>query len=206
MTATGEGVGDVVDDIDAVAPDDAVEERRDDPAEPDLRSGDQPRCVRWAEAPHRQSPQPVVIGRIESEERRRQAGHLVGLGFPPRREPVGTIAHVRAHPGVVQQGDDLPVPGDDERTVGLADHRLLTQPGVQRVRVGTVAVVEDLLEEARVGHRRISSPGRQRRTSRARRALGSCPVTTTVASRTGNCGAGSPATPDGGFTRRGRAA
>ncbi len=140
----GEGVGEVLDQVDPVPPLEAVDEAGDDSGDLAAQVVDPPGGVRRAVRPHDQPAQPVVVGRVEPDEARRQLG-VVGAGEGSR--PGGEMADVGADPGVVEQAVDLPV-GADQVGAGLVPHHGgPAELGVQRVRVGAVGVVEDLAQE-----------------------------------------------------------
>ena len=145
------------------------------------------RQMRRPEVVHHQAPDPVMLGRIECDE----GGDCPGSAVRGLRSPgSGQVAPVRADPWVVQQRDDLPVGADDVASVLLARPRAPAQLGVQRVRIGAVGVIENLLKDAGRCHdvpSRCSDRLATGRchcwpyTSSARRSPGSWPVTTTVA-------------------------
>jgi hypothetical protein len=75
------------------------------------------------------APDAVVVRRVLGD----QALHTLPPGADPR---------------VVQQFDDVPVPTDDVRAVGLPHHRCLPQLSIQAIGIGPVGVVKNLLEDA----------------------------------------------------------
>jgi hypothetical protein len=89
-----------------------------------------------------QTPEAIMRGGIHSDE---AAGPFAACtGACTAANPPD------ADPRIVHQGPDLAVGADDVAAVRRAEDRRLTQFRVQRVRVGTVGVVENLGQQARL--------------------------------------------------------
>lgn len=148
----GERVGELVDQVDAFGVSEVVDQPGDDGAEVAPHPVDAAWGVRRPEGPVGHPAQPVVLGRIQLEEARREGRGLLlatlGQWVPGRR---GQVAGVGAESRVVQQALDLVVGADDVRPAPVVEDGSLAQFFVQGVRVRAVGVVQDLAQDA-VGH------------------------------------------------------
>ena len=131
-------IGKIVDDIEPALVAVSVEQLVDEGHDPVVHGVDAGR----GELTHHQPSQPIVLRRIEEEEWAR---------FDPLRADKRNLGLtlVLAHSWVVQQCGDIGIAADGEEAIRQRGDRSLAQPGVERVRVGTVDRVEDLREKIR---------------------------------------------------------
>src|SRR5262252_6529734 len=114
--------------------------------------------MRWisgigrAEVSHECTAHAIVVGWVHSEHarcahvRRGRLAHRFGRGR------LGAVSEIRADPGVLEQGDDLPIRADDIAAVRLPRHRGFPEFGVEGIRIGPVGILEGLLPGGFLGH------------------------------------------------------
>ena len=158
-----DGVGEVVDDVDRTGLQ-GVDLLVDQPTDLRFALQHEPGIARRAELTHGDPTQPVVVGRILSDERR-DGREIDGHG---------AVRLVGADPRIMEKADDLLVRGDDVRTVVLDGHGVL-ELRVQAVGIRTARGIADLVEECGDGH---GAPWGSMTLAWA--PWGACPESTTV--------------------------
>jgi hypothetical protein len=143
----GERVGDVLDQVDPLPTTQIVDQAHHDLLNLGLEPRDQAGLVRRSEVPVCLPAQAIVIGRIRGDEPR-----WAGCG-----PMVLAVAGIGAHARVVQQRHDFAIPAHHVGAVGLARDGRLALPGIERVGVVAVRVVEDLRQQGLLGHGFTSS-------------------------------------------------